>query len=318
MARPAQKRSWLRWVLTASAAVAVGGVAQAQGPGAAPPSAPLSGPATPPGPQVAPDNVPDTPQARAIIKRIKQAERAGYERHDLKRYLAAFDSAAVVTIGRLSEPEGYDRVYDLARWSLLKRLETAGAAHKQDLMYFRSADLKVEGETARLEIDMRIDFFGGHRVNRVRYDVALKANRVPPKNATPGKGIGERPEDWRIVGIRFWPLAEQVGVEPLRFDATYWKGKDDEVAKAPEGGDALQTMVRYLFAWRFAEAEATLVALVTSKPERADAWLALTRVRLELGDIEGAKTALTEALSRDPNITVPELLVSYFPKARHP
>jgi tetratricopeptide (TPR) repeat protein len=312
MAKTAE--AWARWALVVGLGVGPGG-ASAQAPEAAPASAAASAaPALQGGP--APDDVPDTPRARAILKRVKQAERAGYERHDLKRYLGLFDAAATVAIGRLSESDGHDRVYDLTRWSTLKALETAEAPHKLDLLYFRSAVLKVDGETARLEIDMRVDFFGGHRVNRVRYDLALKANRAPPKHAAPGQAIGERPEDWKVVAVRFWPLVEELGGEPSRFSVEYWKRKDEEAAKPPEGLDELAVIARLLFAWRFADAEKALVALAAQKPERADVWLALARARLELGEFEAAKEAFAKALERDHTLTVPALLAKSFPKAR--
>jgi hypothetical protein len=288
--------------------VTLGGAARAQEAPSAPASvAPETGPP--------PDQVPDTPEARAVLKRVKKAERAGFERHDVKAYTALFDPATTWVIGRTETPDRFDRAFDFPTWTTLRKLDWARPPHKMDLMFFRGAVLTFgeDATTARLEIDCRTDFFGGFRVMRVRYDLARAAARKGGRaEDTP---LGQRPDDWRVVAVRQWPQAEQVGMEHTRYTAVYWQEQDAKVAE-PIEGDPLLGMVRYLLAWRFEEALQAIDAVTVEHPNRADAWLAKARLLAEFGRLEPAKAAFKRALAVDPTTTPPMLLASFFPQAK--
>ena len=220
---------------------------------------------------------------RAIARTVKRAEQAGYERHRLEKYLAAFTEDATWVIGRFEDPEPHDFVIDrAARIEQLKR-RWLSSERKGGRLMFVKEKVQVTGDTATLEAEVKQVFFGGDDLWARIYTL---------------KKTGDQ---WRVQRVREWPLKENVGGTFISWTDQQYEEVEQSLRDVNKNADAgfTERFVALIRARRLKEAHA-LAEKTTAAEDTHGAWLALANVAFELGKIEQAEVAAKKAARLDP------------------
>jgi hypothetical protein len=237
---------------------------------------------------------------REILKPLKAAERAGYERHQLKRYLTAFTKDAVWTHGRRAVKGPYDRVYTHAQQvDQLKRIWSVPATGRARL-YFRQEALQLtdDNTTATYEVEIRHTFFGGNKEFGRRYVLKKQGKR------------------WLIASVREWPREHQLGIEHTLFSDEFWLSCDESIEKSPATAP-LSRMMQFMEAWRYTEALDVIRAACEGPNPTANLWIARATLAIEISQIDEARAAVKAARALDPLIEAPVKMRGEFPSAHH-
>ncbi|MCB9536901.1 MAG: hypothetical protein H6704_11665 [Myxococcales bacterium] len=230
-----------------------------------------------------------TADEAALLRTIKKAEQAGFERHQLKRYLEAFAPTCTWTIGRREKPGEYDTVVPYADHvaQQTERFELPVAG--KDRVYLQDEKVTIEGDDGTVRARVARHFFGGSD-EWMRVYTAKKS----------AKGA------WHVTAVRAWPLRESIGPQTILFDDAFWTYADKMVEEQLEADNATfeSRMVALVQARRFAEAHAlTVKASEGSKDPLI--WTARAEAAFEIGKLDDALAAARKARQLDPAVSLP-------------
>jgi hypothetical protein len=230
-----------------------------------------------------------TEDEAALLRTIKKAEQAGFERHQLKRYLEAFAPECTWTTARREKPGEYDTTVayadHVAQQTERFELPVTGKAR----IYLQEEQVTIEGATGTLRARVARHFFGGSD-EWMRVYTAKKTD----------KGA------WQVTTVRAWPVRESIGPQTIVFDDAFWAYADqmvDEQSKT-EGATFESRMVALVQARRFAEAHA-LTKEATKDSKDPLIWTARAETAFEIGDLEDARVAARKARQLDPAVALP-------------
>ncbi len=186
----------------------------------------------------------------------------------------------------------YDLTWARADYEIYKALEWKTPPTGRSRMYFHDESVHVEGDTALVEVEVRMTFFGGDEVQGRQYQL----RKV-------GKG-------WQITQTRIWPKLKVLGVERFTYDDERWMAYDEELA-VDEGEKAITGLARTVTlvnAWRMKDAYTLAKSLAAPNEAGArdlQALLAWSALALELGKVDEAKEAVRLAWAIDPTANPP-------------
>lgn len=230
-----------------------------------------------------------TDDEAALLRTIRKAEQAGFERHQLKRYLEAFAPECTWTIGRREKPGEFEISLPYAshvgQQSERFELPATGKAR----IYLQDEKVTIEGDRGTVRARVARHFFGGSD-EWMRVYVAKRTAK----------------DAWQVTAVRAWPVRESIGPQTITFDDAFWSYADktvDEQLKA-DNGTFESRMVALVQARRFAEAHAlTVKASANSRDPLL--WTARAEAAFEIGDLDDARAAARKARQIDPSVSLP-------------
>lgn len=230
-----------------------------------------------------------TDDEAALLRTIKKAEQAGFERHQLKRYLEAFAPDCTWTTARREKPGEYEisvpYAHHVAQQTERFELPVTGKSR----IYLQDEKVTLEGDQGTVRARVARHFFGG----------SDEWMRVYTAKRT-AKGA------WQVTAVRAWPVRESIGPQTILFDDAFWTYADkmaDEQLKA-DNATFESRMVALVQARRFAEAHALTVK--ASEGSKAPLiWTARAEAAFEVGDLEDARAAARKARQIDPTVSLP-------------
>ncbi|MEX0937675.1 MAG: hypothetical protein WDZ59_07420 [Pirellulales bacterium] len=226
----------------------------------------------------------------AVVELVQQSQRAGFQRHDFEKYIAAWDANGQIVGGRLAHPGKYDTKLSRAQIEATRRLRFRAAPPTELAMSFSNVASQIEGD--RAEVRYRTTIEGNGAV-----EVVDELYRLRKVNG-----------EWKITENRWWPVEMGRADSPTKLDEAVWQAMDAQIARLDQAGD-LAAKARALFsAFRFTEAYATAKSLTGDSPDDAEAWILRGRTALFAGDAEDAVSSYQKALAIDPAANVPEFV----------
>lgn len=225
----------------------------------------------------------DTPSWRVV----RDSMRAGFERHDLAGYLAAWHSSAVLIGGRSAKagPHDFQLSYPQIRES--KRLRFAakvpsGVTLKMTLKSFavKGADVVIHCESV---------------VSGAQFSETV--GEIYRLRKFDGK--------WRIVANRFWPVTSTVSGKTARYDAAYWKQADQRL-KQLKTSDFAGRIHLLGTGWRFADALKVSQAWTSKAPRNVNAWSAVGQFAMIVGRSQLAIRAYRQVHRLDAKRWIPD------------
>lgn len=242
----------------------------------APPAGVLAAPPAAEKPAAAPQ--PQTEESR-ITRAIKAAEQEGFEHHELERQLAVFAPDARIVLGRRSEPDAHDIVWDLKtlRGVLARRYRLSPS--KQQQIFFRDVVVHIEGDSATMTAVMTREHHTGRDEIKARYRLTRREGA------------------WRVVERRSWPLMRSYGGLPTIYsDETWLTAEEQAKATMADPGSNRQARLSALTqAGLLEQAYAEGKAWTVEAPKDVEAWRVRRKFALEVGklaDVEQCDKAL--------------------------
>jgi hypothetical protein len=221
----------------------------------------------------------------ALAKMIQESQKAGFEKHDLKAYLAIWSNNAKVIEGRTETPDKYDTVLTLEQVEATRRLRFAVPAPKDVKMEFKDVQTEVKGDRAT-----------------VRYRATISQ---PRRAETADEVFRLRREagEWKVYENRSWPVEGRGSDYIQTFDAGTWKALDDQAGRVATPGEKVGALAQ---GRRFAEAHAAAKEWTKAEGKFANTWVSRGLAAMAAGDTADAKASFAKALEIDPNANMPD------------
>ena len=200
-----------------------------------------------------------------VVNRIKKAERAGFEHHDLAGQLQILLPKARWVIGRTGAPDEHDVVLDQAGISGLLRLDYAGPPGSRRVD-FEKTEVDLQADPPMVELIQSRRFHGGRILLHTRFELARDA------------------EGWGVSTRREWPLEERVGPLPTLFNDAFWLDAD-AVVEQPSTDTVGERFDALLIARRYAQLvreASVLTERGVEDPKIKSFW---ARAAFRLGDL---------------------------------
>jgi hypothetical protein len=234
----------------------------------------------------------------ALLRDLKRAERAGFERHDLKAFMAMMTDDVSWVRGRREVADEHDVKLDAKMLRELMALRWKRPPTGRPRMYFHDEEVEVDGAKAVVQVDVTRQFFGGSDAGKRRYELERM-----------GKGKAAR---WKVRRVREWLLRSSVGGDPEDLSTdTFWIDVDervDEMRKEPGTVSLAGRLAVLVKARRLPEAYAEAVAETEKSPRSTEAWLARAALALEVGRVADARAAAATARKIERTVDIPALL----------
>ena len=221
---------------------------------------------------------------------VADSQRAGYERHDLRTFLAARDPEGRYVLGRGPEPDDHD-------------IEWNGPS------FFRSRQLLFEGQSPP---DRRL-----HMANvevTVRGDEAVLTSRTSLDDAAVTEVMGEHyvlhptaDGAWKIHEQRAWPIRVVRNDTALNYDDETWRRLDaDIVIGERERWHPRRMVGLYVAAYRLRSAYAIALDLTRAPAPTREDWMTLAALAAVLGESAEATLATRQIELIDRGLGSPQ------------
>ncbi len=214
-----------------------------------------------------------------IIRLVQDAQRAGFERHDLDGYMAMWAKDATLVGHRVRGGDAHDFTLTYAQIQATKRLHFTGRARGL-FLGFTDVRVRVEGAKATLTWLATISA-DGKVLEKVHETYLMRRTKA----------------GWRCVRNSYY-LVDNTKERIAALDAEY------ERAKA--GGDPLAVFTAARKAGRHADARAAARTLRAAKTTSGNTLLEIAFLALQLGEAQEAIAIAKEAIARDPGGYQPE------------
>ncbi len=229
---------------------------------------------------------------KAIQERVTQTQQAGYERHDLPRYLSLFSDDVRVTVGRTATPDKLDVTIDRQQLVATRSFYFGGVASENHRMEFSDIKVKIAGQQATLTALVKYREENYQMTNRERFHLRHDGG------------------EWKVYELRAWPYAINVSGFHQRYNDAYWKRSDREAFAALRGGNARAIVEACGQAQRFRAG----LLFSTWKIEQDDAtasdWVYHGWNNFHLGNVVTCKAAFRRALRMNPDVDLPHQIRS--------
>ncbi|MCA9538382.1 MAG: hypothetical protein KC620_05810 [Myxococcales bacterium] len=227
-----------------------------------------------------------------IARAIKEAEREGYEHHELARHLAVYADDAVFVKGRREAPDAYDLRFDHETMANRLARQYREPLSGEERIYFRNVKVEVTGDQATMTAEVAQHFFGGRDELLARFEVA------------------RTDAGWRVKAVRTWPTAQQIGPDIKRFSDTFWLEADKRAeTNLTDETSSLYTRLATLLEARWTmRAYQEACAATERRPTDTEAWLARARLALEVGALADVDKAAARLMKLAPRQDLPRAL----------
>ena len=219
---------------------------------------------------------------------IQESQKAGFEKHDLKEYLAIWSDDAKLIEGRSEKPDKYDTALTRAQIEATRKLLFAVPPPKGIKMEFENVKTEVKGDEAT-----------------VRYRTTL---REPKQSMTVDEVFRLRRKDgkWKVFENRSWPVEYRGSDFIETFEAGTWKALDEQASRAAAAGDLGGQLTPLIKGMRFAEAHALAKKWTEKEGKFTQPWLARGQAAMQVGDVADAVASFKKALEIDPKVNLSE------------
>jgi hypothetical protein len=226
----------------------------------------------------------------AVTRDLKGGERAGYEDHDVDRFLARFAPEAQWVQGRRAAADAYDVRLGMKVARRWLRIERAGPPEQRRLEFVEvSAALDADPPTVTLVESLA--GLGMRQLVKVRFT------------------LKKSPKGWQIVERRQWPVEDRSGPIPVLYNDAYWL-EADAVLDNPGTDTAAERLDALLSAHRFAELFDLAGWLIRQPNAPMRAWTERARAAWRLGKVDVARAAAKAARAQRANPGVPANLLN--------
>lgn len=222
----------------------------------------------------------------AIVSTLK-LEQAGWQQHDLATNLARYSDDAVAVSARGEQPSPYDVKLDRQQMESRRRVQFRGTTNPDMKWAFENVRVTIRGDDAEMRLLVTLQSPGYFKT----FEAIDRFRRTP--------------QGWKVTAMRSWPVAERNGTELTRFDAAYWKAKDEAVEKARAANNKRELASALIAAERIAEADALLKTLVAEAGADANIWRMRGVAASDLGNGDEARKAFRRAAALDPELVLP-------------
>ncbi len=238
----------------------------------------------------------ENPEERALLAWLQASQRAGFERHDLAAYLAAWAPDATLTVARGALAGPYDRTIDFAAITATRVERWHAPPVGTATLRWREVRVAIDGDGAR--VTWLAESQSADESDKVREIYTLRRAR---------RGESGR---WRVVSNRLWPTWSIEGAgPPVNYDAATWARRD--AAAAVPGCDGGRCPMALLGAWRFVEAWqraqtlTTALAPTVAAVKAAQIWADRGMCAVLAGHVEDAEPSFRRALALWPAVPLP-------------
>ncbi|MCG8583263.1 MAG: nuclear transport factor 2 family protein, partial [Pirellulales bacterium] len=207
--------------------------------------------------------------AAEIQKAVLDAQRAGFERHDYKRYMQQWADDAKLVLGRSDEEGKYDVILNCDQIASSRKLLFHGEPTRT--LTFDESTVDVNGDSAELKLQTTI-----------KYEKwATTIDEIYRLRKTDA--------GWKVVLNRAWPVVEKrLGIVVTRYDADGWKRLDEAVEDARRNGDESEVGWALISAYRFADANELARRRTVRDDATAIDWMQRSHAALTLGKTDDA------------------------------
>lgn len=241
-----------------------------------------------------------SPSAQKIVAFVCGAQRAGAERHDLKRYMEQWAADARIVGGRLQKAGKYDFVLKRRQIQASKALLYRGPPPKGRKILFSAIRVQHTSKAATLWMTSTIRSARGFERVAERYRLRLTKR------------------GWRVFENRWWPLAYGFGSSTLDYTRAYpgapgsrrsrvsfWELMDARIRVLRKRGPLRSLMIAYLQGYRFKDAHHVATALCAGKNAQAVDCFNRGNIARIIGKAADAVDAFAKALSLAPRFPLP-------------
>lgn len=225
---------------------------------------------------------------KAIADAVQTAQKAGFERHDLKAYMAVFAPGARLVAQRIPGGDAFDQTLDREQIEATKSLIFSSAPGGISM---RFDDVKVvrKGATAELTWTAHLEL-GGGQFSEVVSEIYLLTRT----------GAGWLVTENRYTLASFGPRGQEQHVS-----AEHWKRADADVAAARRSGSVARLVGALVEAHRLKEAHALMKTVTRTQRTTALSWAQRAAIALRAGDAADARESALEAKKLDPTVELP-------------
>ena len=227
-------------------------------------------------------------EGEAIKSLVLEAQRAGFEKHDFKKYMTQWADDARIVFGRTEQPGKHETVYDRQQIEATRRLRFQGKPRYK--VAYRNVRVEVDGD-------------GDEAILRLRSEATW----------TTGSETGDevyrlrRTDDgWKVYENRYRLVRNQYGDEATNYDTKKWRELDAKIDVQRVFGNRRGVAFALYDAWRFREAHQAMKRQTAATDAAADDWVFRGAAAVMAGDAEDAKASFAKALSLDPEVRLPD------------
>lgn len=229
---------------------------------------------------------------KALITWIQDSQRGGLVQRDTDAFMKIWAKDVKVIAGRSPTPSLYDTVMTYSELEASSRAKAKGRADA-------SLAVRYEDEAAEVVARDQIDItwsgqFEWRSEDRSGTDSFAELYRLRRTD-----------EGWRVYENRSWMVASTRDGKTTRYDDTFWKERDADVARLGASATEVERILALHTAMRFAEAHALAVAFTAKEPENGVAWRWRLAEAVQLRNVEEAVAAGKKVHALDPTIPLP-------------
>ncbi len=239
----------------------------------------------------APAAAPSQRDLDEIVAFVQSSQREGIAGRDPDAYMRVWASDARVVTGRRETPDAYDVAIDYPVLRPSAVLHSRGKADEEQIFRYDEVHAEAVGQEVRLRWKLTVNWVDGTEKGFWEAREIYRLRR--------------RPEGWRVVESRTWPIATSVGDVTRRYDDAYWAMREEALESARKSRDPLDVVVALQRARHLREAYAAVRALTDANPKDARAW----NLRATLADLlyldDETVAAYRSLRDLDPSASVP-------------
>lgn len=230
--------------------------------------------------------------AKHIADTVITAQRAGWENHDLERYMAPWADEATLTWGRSDQPGKYDQPIDLDTIRATRAIRMRGMP-PNDRYVYDDVKVQIDGRSAKLSLTVEITAEDDAYQNRTSEQYELIQTKA----------------GWRVTKNRAWPISIRTDEGKTIYNEQQWAALDAAALQAQRAGTDTAHAYTLLGAYRFDEAYEAAVRGTMQKGASAEHWGLRGFLAALAGQPEDVDPSFEKARSIDPEVWLPAFAI---------
>ncbi|MFT7624573.1 MAG: ketosteroid isomerase-like protein [Myxococcota bacterium] len=221
------------------------------------------------------------------IKVVHEAQRAGFERHDLAGYLAMWtDDATIIGTRPAAKKGAYDMVQTRAQFGATKKLMFTG----RSTLFLSFSEVKAQATPWGIRIEAVATITApGAFIEKVQETYLMRRTAA----------------GWRCYQNTWALLATGPADKPVTTDAAYYARLDAAVDAAGIAKDTQRLVDALMQAGRLDEARTAVEHGCKEQPDSAKMWAKRVMVSYRRGDVPDALASAAKARALDGSIWLP-------------
>lgn len=237
---------------------------------------------------------PPTPEEmKGIVAAVQQSQKAGFEKHDLKTYMATWADTATFVGGRSDKPNKYDISLNRDQIEATRKVLFRGPSTDKVQMRFSEERSEYKDDTVIIRWTVELTFPRAKQRTGERYEMI-------------------RSDDgWKISTNRSWIIEYQPtdspGLPLMKFDKAKWDLADRTVEQTI--ADPTATAIDRLYAYWDAARHLDVYNIACQELERdadnSDLWYWRGISAFQLGKVEDTRKSFERARALNPELQIP-------------